>query len=40
VPYLITNGSYDYPYMGIVSREELTLSDREYLGLPADAQGA
>jgi 2-alkenal reductase len=39
-PYLIANGSYDYPYMGIVSREELTLSEREYLGLPADVQGA
>ncbi len=39
-PDLIANGSYDYPYMGIVSREELTLSEREYLSLPADAQGA
>jgi len=39
-PYLIANGSYDYPYMGIVSREELTLSEREYLGLPVDVQGA
>ena len=39
-PYLIANGSYDYPYMGIVSREELTLSEREYLGIPAEVQGA
>jgi S1-C subfamily serine protease len=39
-PYLIENGSYDYPYLGIVSREELTLSEREYLGLSSDAQGA
>ena len=39
-PYLIENGQYDYPYLGIVSREELTLGEREYLGLPADVQGA
>jgi len=39
-PYLISEGKYDYPYMGIVSREELTLSEREYLGIPAEVQGA
>ncbi len=39
-PYLIENGSYAYPYLGIVSREALTLNDREILGLGADVQGA
>ncbi len=39
-PYLIENGQYAYPYLGIVSNEELTLNERELLGLPADAQGA
>jgi len=40
VPFLIRDGIYSYPYLGIVSREELTLSEREVLGLPADVQGA
>ena len=39
-PYLIENGSYSYPYLGIVSREELTLAERELLGLPVNTQGA
>ncbi len=39
-PYLIQNGKYDYPYLGIVSREELTLVDRKELGLSAEVQGA
>ncbi|MDK2981900.1 MAG: hypothetical protein PWQ55_2247 [Chloroflexota bacterium] len=39
-PYLIADGSYDYPYMGIVSREELTLSERQFLGFPDEVQGA
>lgn len=39
-PYLIENGMYDYPYLGIISREELTLHDRALLGLPSDQQGA
>lgn len=39
-PYLIEFGKYDYPYLGIVSREELGLVEREYLGLSADVQGA
>ena len=39
-PYLIETGKYDYPYLGIVSREELSLSDRETIGIDADVQGA
>ncbi len=39
-PYLIQDGKYDYPYLGIVSREELTLLERQALNLPSDAQGA
>lgn len=39
-PYLIDTGKYDYPYLGIVSREEMTLSDRETLGIPVEVQGA
>ena len=39
-PYLIENGSYDYPYLGIVSREELNLLERKQLELPVDVQGA
>ena len=39
-PYLIETGKYDYPYLGIVSREELSLSDRETIGIGADVQGA
>ncbi len=34
VPVLIKSGKYDYPYMGITSREVLTLDDQEALGLP------
>ena len=40
VPYLIEFGEYDYPYLGIVSREEFTLVDRKELGLPVNVQGA
>jgi S1-C subfamily serine protease len=39
-PYLIRDGKYDYPYLGITSREELTLAERNALRLPAEAQGA
>ena len=39
-PYLIENGRYEYPYLGIVSREELNLAERKELGLPLDMQGA
>lgn len=34
VPVLITQGHYDYPYLGISSREDLTLDQIEALGLP------
>ncbi len=40
VPYLIANGKYDYPYLGLTSREELTLSEKEALGIPMEIQGA
>lgn len=33
VPVLIEKGSYDYPYLGITSREDLTLDMIEELGL-------
>jgi len=39
-PYLIREGSYDYPYLGIVSREDLTLTERNALELPEDILGA
>ncbi len=39
-PYLIRNGAYDYPYLGIVSREDLTLAERQVLDLPPDVLGA
>ncbi len=34
VPELIANGKYDYPYLGITSRSNLTLGMIEELGLP------
>jgi 2-alkenal reductase len=34
VPSLIANGKFDYPYLGISSREEISLLDQEALGLP------
>lgn len=40
VPYLIRDGKYDYPYLGIVSRESLTLFDKESLGYSEDTNGA
>jgi S1-C subfamily serine protease len=40
VPYLIRDGKYDYPYLGIVSRETLTLFDKEQLGLDREITGA
>ena len=40
VPYLIRDGSYDYPYLGITSREEFTLAQLEALNLPPDLRGA
>lgn len=39
-PYLIANGQYDYPYLGIVSKEALTLAEHEKLGIPVTARGA
>ncbi len=34
VPALIETGSYDYPYLGISSHEEISLIEQEELGLP------
>jgi S1-C subfamily serine protease len=39
VPALIEDGSYDYPYLGVSSREEISLIEQEALGLP-QASGA
>jgi S1-C subfamily serine protease len=39
VPLLIRDGHYDYPYLGITSREEYTLAQLEALGLPPDVHG-
>jgi 2-alkenal reductase len=33
VPELIANGSYDYPYLGVTAREELSLIEAEALGI-------
>jgi S1-C subfamily serine protease len=33
VPYLIRDGKYEYPYLGISSRSDLTLADIEAIGL-------
>jgi len=40
VPFLIADGQYDYPYLGILSRESLTLTEKELLGFTADTNGA
>ena len=40
VPYLIRDGKYDYPYLGIISRENLTLIEREAIGFSSDSIGA
>jgi S1-C subfamily serine protease len=40
VPALIEKGFYDYPYLGIGSREELTLQDLIALGVPTNMVGA
>lgn len=34
VPELIANGVYDYPYLGLSSREDISLLEMEALGLP------
>lgn len=33
IPFLIKDGHYDYPYVGITSQEDLTLIEREALGI-------
>lgn len=33
VPFLIEKGFYDYPYVGVTSQEDLTLIEREELGI-------
>ena len=33
VPFLIKDGFYDYPYVGVTSQEDLTLIEREALGI-------
>jgi len=40
VPYLIRDGKYDYPYLGIISRENLTLIEKEALGFSSETTGA
>lgn len=40
IPDLISKGSHDYPYLGITSRDEITLADLKALGMPADTLGA
>ena len=40
VPFLIRDGKYDYPYLGIISRENLTLVEKEALGFSKEVQGA
>ena len=40
VPYLIRDGKYDYPYLGIISREYLTLIEKEALGFSSESIGA
>ena len=39
VPFLIRDGKYDYPYLGITSSEEFTLPQLQALGLPPDVRG-
>jgi len=40
VPYLIRDGRYDYPYLGIISRENLTLIEKEAIGFSSKEVGA
>jgi len=40
VPFLIRDGKYDYPYLGIISRENLTLVEKEALGFSSEITGA
>jgi 2-alkenal reductase len=34
VPHLIAEGQYDYPYLGVSSRDDISLLQAEALGLP------
>ncbi|HEY3345067.1 MAG TPA: trypsin-like peptidase domain-containing protein [Anaerolineaceae bacterium] len=38
-PFLIKDGKYDYPYLGISAREQLSLSDQQTLGLSQSTGG-
>ena len=40
IPYLIRDGKYDYPYLGIVSHENLTLVEKKALGFSSEEMGA
>jgi S1-C subfamily serine protease len=40
IPYLIRDGKYEYPYLGIISRQNLTLVEKEVLGFSVENQGA
>lgn len=39
VPILISKGSYDYPYLGMTSRDDLSLKEMEALGINPDVVG-
>lgn len=39
VPILISKGSYDYPYLGMTSRDDLSLKEMEALGINPDVAG-
>jgi 2-alkenal reductase len=39
VPFLIKDGKYDYPYLGINAREQLSLTDQQALGLSQSTGG-
>jgi 2-alkenal reductase len=39
VPVLISKGTYAYPYLGMTSRDDLTLKELEALGLASDTVG-
>jgi len=40
IPDLISKGSHEYSYLGITSRDEMTLADLQTLGMPANTLGA
>ncbi len=40
VPTLISAGHYDYPYLGLQTRDDLSLKELEALNLPAETVGA